>query len=1250
MIVDPRVYDSPEFEAPNPERAQATPEKYTAPTPAPQSTVLTGQASTVAAFIQQQSNARVGVDTMESVDAALQEGSVGAALRKFSAPDFATDPEFNAGSRIPHVEMQLSKDDREYLLESKSNEEFDYRASGIQRFNRNVRLMGDNAAASFLATALDPAYLAIDAVSMGAGHLAAVARLGRVGQHLAVAGTAGAGAVGVSALENESRPVSTTEVVLGALINGAASAAFYSPITRSLHPHDPDFPSTPLHDVANTGRVEPVVGGAVGDAVDEVVPVYQKSFKATAEPVPTGSGTTAKATLMRMSSDTTDPLLATMATRMGALLGDADVPIQSVKGLKQSFYDMGTGKISMREGASDWVHMHEIAHSLTAERIRYGRANPETPLGKVSAEIEALHAHVKQAVQGKELDGISQYLTKNVDEFMAGLYSGHKPFYDALKAIPVQGGNALSAFVNSVRKVLGLGAADVNALTKALGLTDDLMTKPLKIKTTTIDPNGVYRTFTRDLMHEPPSEPSRLAEAIIQNADSMSQRVAKGISWSLHKSLASFSPEMRSLANTLVDDPLDMAGDSVVSQTRAVRADLAPHQYRYEDALKSSLADAGFGVLKRILQPKQALAAQGAIEKRVMLEMLARESNARLGRVHPVNPDAAIKGMADSLDSLSKATLAEMKAAGVRGAEDVSEASGYFSRRWDINKIEDIEGKLIASGLSESAARSRVVRALTQGMRRANGWEEDLASDIAKAVIDRTRRKGYFEDSAFRSHIGNDNLAEVRDILEGAGLRGERLQRALDVMAGVTDEAGKTAILKHRIDIDMKAGLVLPDGSAVTIADMLDSNLTNITERYLDTVSGRVGLARKGIEDQSALDTLRKTALASIKVESDRGRAAKLIDDTIAAIKGQPVGEDMPALMRASQSVTRMVGLASSGLWQVTEYAPMMARYGALKTLGYMFRELPGARQLFDSVRKDAGAAAQLKDILTRNSSADIRMRPFVQRLEDNFEIPASANVQLSLSQAQQLVPYLNAQKYVQTHQARVMANLMVDSLTKAARGDVRARHAFEQYGLKPHIMEELAEDIKRHGMDTAKWSDGTWDKVRGPLTKAADEAVLRNRTGEIPAFAQFSQLGKFVFTFRSFVLGAHNKVLAGTTYRDGLAGISLTMLYQYPLAMMATAANATIQGKAVKDEQELAAKAFGQMGAFGLFSDVFGIVSGQKQQFGAPGLIAIDRLYKTLGQAAQGNFSEAAQSATSATPILSIIPGVRAIGAALKE
>lgn len=1242
MLVDPQVYNSPEFDATLPERADAARANYKAPENVPQGNVLVGQQSTAQANIVQQENAREGVSIASSLDAALDEMSPMAAYRALSGPTFDVDPAFSAGTRIPHVQMQLTDGDRKYLMEAQSDAEFDYKVNNIDRYTRNNRLMGDNAVSSFGFMMLDPAYLAVDIASGGAGAVAAAARIGTAGQRLATAGTAAAGALGVLAVEAQTRPVSTSEIVANALLNGAAAGMFHNPVTRKLEQADPGFPSKELHDIAQPTPTAPVA--------DDVVPVYTKQYTPgrVVGTVP-GTETTARTALMRMSAEA-DPLLSTMANRMSALFGDADVPMVVGKGLKQSHYDMGTGVIRLREGASDWVQMHEISHSLTAERFRYGMANPTSKLGSISKNISDLQATVLKAAEGKKLDGISQYLTKNPDEFMAGLYSGHKPFYDFLKSIPVEGGNALSAFVDSVRRMLGMAPKDVNALTKAMGLTDELMQQPLKVNASTVAADGTQSTFTRNLLHEPPSDPSKLAEAIIGNEDKYTQKFAKGVSWSLHKSLAGFSPKMREVADILVDDPLNMTGDSVVSQTRAIRADFQPQQFKYEDALKDMMAKQGFGLLKRILNPRKALDTQAAIEKQVAAEMLGREQAQRLGRVwnSPAAPE--ITKMADHLDALAKQALEEMQASGVRGAEDVAGSSGYFSRRWDLSKIEEIEQALVDSGLTQKAAQSRVVRAVAQGMRRANGWDADLAGDIAKAVVDRTRRKGYFEDGAFRSHAGNENLAEVRDILSGSGISGDRLQRAMDVLSGVTDEAGKASVLKHRIDIDYKAGISMPDGTVRTIMDLIDTNLANITDRYLDTVAGRSGLARKGLEDQSAIDALRKEALASVKGEGERGRAAKLFDDTVSAIKGQPTGDDMPAFMRASQAATRMVGLASSGLWQVTEYAPAMARFGALRTLRHMLAEMPGARQLFDSVAKDVGASTQLKDILSRNSSADIRMRPFLMRLEDNFEIPASAQVQLAMQQAQQMVPYMNAQKFVQSHQARVVANLMIDTLNKAARGDKRAQHVMEQYGLKSHIMVELAADIKAGGMDTAKWSDGTWAKVRGPLTKAMDDAVLRNRTGEIPAFAQFSQLGKFIFTFRSFVLGAHNKVLAGTLHRDGLAGMSLLLLYQFPLAMMANLANATIQGKPIKDEQELVAKSFGQMGAFGLFSEAFGVLSGEKQQFGAPGLIMIDRLYKTVGQAAQGNGAAAAEAAINATPILSIIPGIRAIGSALQE
>ena len=75
-----------------------------------------------------------------------------------------------------------------------------------------------------------------------------------------------------------------------------------------------------------------------------------------------------------------------------------------------------------------------------------------------------------------------------------------------------------------------------------------------------------------------------------------------------------------------------------------------------------------------------------------------------------------------------------------------------------------------------------------------------------------------------------------------------------------------------------------------------------------------------------------------------------------------------------------------------------------------------------------------------------------------------------------------------------------------------------------------------------------------------------------------------------------------------------------------------------------------GQMGSIGLFGELAGVISGQKQQFGAPGLIPIDRMYKAASTLSQGNAGSAAAALLTATPILSIIPGTKALAETLKD
>lgn len=115
------------------------------------------------------------------------------------------------------------------------------------------------------------------------------------------------------------------------------------------------------------------------------------------------------------------------------------------------------------------------------------------------------------------------------------------------------------------------------------------------------------------------------------------------------------------------------------------------------------------------------------------------------------------------------------------------------------------------------------------------------------------------------------------------------------------------------------------------------------------------------------------------------------------------------------------------------------------------------------------------------------------------------------------------------------------------------------------------------------------------------DESVMRSRMGIFPAFAQFDNVGKFIFTYRSFVLGAHNKLLAGTRQRG------------YPRYVAANAvpvsASCAINpdgqgggGNEPLDDAKLASATVANMGSVGLLSELWGVVSGEKREFGSPG------------------------------------------------
>ena len=725
--------------------------------------------------------------------------------------------------------------------------------------------------------------------------------------------------------------------------------------------------------------------------------------------------------------------------------------------------------------------------------------------------------------------------------------------------------------------------------------------------------------------------------------------LADKLYWNAHNTMSKWDPEV---ADTLLDNNRNLSKTSVESEHRAIRADLAAAQYEMEDIVAKAAKARGASLWQRVTNTAKAAAIQQRLEREIFEEMLAREQFSRQGREFVSRASADVRAAADALEAVAKKSLDEMHAAGVRGIDDITPRQGWISRKWNLAAIEAMESKIVAAGLDAKKAHQRVVRLVASGLRRANGWDDVLAYDVAATIIDRAKRKGYFEDVVFETNQSNKVMHQVRDELKHLNIPKDRLDRVMKVLEGHNDEVGKPGFLKRRLDLDYKSALVV-NGETLRLTDLLDSNVLSITDKYLDGVASKTAWARAGYKGQSDIDKLREQLLHNTPA-SERRAAAEMFDNITAALDGRPAGQQMNDTLRKVQQFTRMLSLRNSGIYQLSEYATAMGRFGVLKTVQYAAKNMPGFRSLLSGADKVGGK--QLQDILARVSNQDIRLRPFIHRFEDNFAINQSDTGHLRLQQAAQLVPYINAMKYIHSHQSQMVAGLVVDRIQMAAKGNTKAQAALEKYGINAQVWERLKADITRHGNNVDAWSDGTWNAVRPALAKMMDESVMRSRMGDLPAFAQFDNVGKFIFTYRSFVLGAHNKLLAGTLDREGIHGMSLLMLYQYPLAALSTQMAKIAGGNEPLDDKKLASATVANMGSVGLLSELWGVVSGEKREFGSPGTIAVDRVYKLVGAAAgaadpnsKTGTGDVAEAAVGLMPLLAIPAPVLNIAEQLK-
>ncbi|MGL5262159.1 MAG: hypothetical protein ACRC9P_07235, partial [Bacteroides sp.] len=495
-------------------------------------------------------------------------------------------------------------------------------------------------------------------------------------------------------------------------------------------------------------------------------------------------------------------------------------------------------------------------------------------------------------------------------------------------------------------------------------------------------------------------------------------------------------------------------------------------------------------------------------------------------------------------------------------------------------------------------------------------------------------------DLIYRGHLGMDTAYEVRRMLQNNNVDPKGVQQIMDVVTGKIEEAGKESWQKSRMDLDMTHTMIMPDGTTLKVSDLLDStNIFQTMDRYLEDTSGRLALARHGLKTTADMANVQRELVKDfMKGGMTKSHAEQMAEDIFNSTLGRPVGEVMHTYGRVIAGATQMMALRNSGFWQVTELAKAtmhsLMNHGLSDTAGFMKHAFGDYK-----LANDPKTARQLQHVLARKSYNEVRLRPYVDKFEDNHAI--KSNKLSAFQHGVGMVYHINGMAHVQRFQSLYAARALTTSLEEAVTGNVKLQNYLKRFGFTDDMFAQVKREIDTHGLNIDNWDAKVWREVDPLLTSIMDTDVLRSQLGDVPLFFQFSTVGKILGTFQNFTLTSHNKIMASTMVNDGMKGFAMLMAMQIPLTMMMTQVSSISAGRGVIDDRaDWVRQSLAQAGGLGLFVEAVNMATGNSRGVGGAMMISLDKTQDVLSKVMQGDIGGALDTAAKNIPLMSLMPG----------
>ncbi|KDD18693.1 hypothetical protein [Bordetella bronchiseptica] len=939
----------------------------------------------------------------------------------------------------------------------------------------------------------------------------------------------------------------------------------------------------------------------LAQALDTVFAVRREARTLTPPPrksaAPEGS-TRADTYLRWLAAEAVDPLVRALAGRLreqrimsAAIRHDTPENIAKATGGRgTAYYDADTATVWVPHSAPEHVVLHEIAHAATADAIHLGRKHPTSTTGQLVTELEELRAAMQRA-HGNSTDKLTRAYLGDLDEFVAGLYSGNSDFIQRLRDTSLRGASLLSRAVQIVRSLLGIDPSETNALLKALDLADQLVDAAPADRATGIRmfqdtnaqalPLSAREQIIKDSLEAVGEDLDPSARATAERGQKMLEHAPtwfdKGMTWAYSPGVVlskSKSRITRIAGSVLFENSL---GSGKRTSTVSMAYEMLQRGYRdpylmsvREDmvSLMSAKERADYSFLGG------ARKAVARISSQVAEERARRRLAAQAGDEYRSQAPAAIQRLAKTMDDQIGHMVREGLKAGNPYAESVqgSGITGFMPQVWKWDKFGDAlrNDPRAWEALRKNFTQQYVEKNVDPVLRELMDGGAD-AEQIAAARARLMQQVEHQVNTRMGESVRDPETRTSMDTGKFESMASELLNENFSGMAVTDKVAGEfRRLLAEKLDDRSRTEFdLLREVDGVRLLDYVEHDVVSTIQHTAHRFAGQNSMAKAGFKDYADFEALMTLATKDGATPDE----VELLAFGGRAFGFMPMKAKDHPMLAALRNFTYAATMGKLGIANLADVAAVITASGVrgmFKTLGYGFR--PSTELVNVLSKRGLGLVGQ--DYRIHSMTADV--------MPNGRAMVGMGAGMLRVSQkAAQLVSWVNGSNMLQRMLHKGFLPVMAEDLVggiRGADGGMSARRMADA-GLDGETVTRIRAQLEkfeagRKEGDGFKWED--WDdqqaasKMVEAMHRITYQTFQRALVGEAAMWRSESALGSVIGQFHNFGLTSMEKQLGrnlaindANTYTAMAVGMAWSSLLYYSRLLAGTA------GMSQSDAQE---------------------------------------------------------------------------------